>query len=137
MQKKLLRHDKVKEVYCKCGGTCNDKHCPCQKDNLSCGDGCRCSSDKCTNRIKRPDIRGFFLRDAAELEQMKLEYEHAKEVLDTLNSLVACDAAVSTTEEETLITFTGFCWRCHSTEHKANVLMPMMISTMAIMKRIV
>ena len=116
--KKLLRHDKVKEVYCKCGGTCNDKHCPCQKDNLSCGDGCRCSSDKCTNRIKRPDIRGFFLRDAAELEQMKLEYEHAKEVLDTLNSLVACDAAVSTTEEETLITFTGFCWRCHSTEHK-------------------
>ena len=41
-----------------------------------------------------------------------------KEVLDTLNSLVACDAAVSTTEEETLITFTGFCWRCHSTEHK-------------------
>jgi len=51
------------------------------------------------------------------LEQKKLEYEHVKEVLDTLNSLVACDAAVSTTEEETLITFTGFCWRCHSTEH--------------------
>ena len=43
---------------------------------------------------------------------------HNKEVLDTLNSLVARDAAVSTTEEETLITFTGFCWRCHSTEHK-------------------
>jgi len=42
---------------------------------------------------------------------------HNKEVLDTLNSLVARDAAVSTTEEETLITFTGFCWRCHSTEH--------------------
>ena len=48
-------------VGCKCGGICNDKHCPCQKDNLSCGDGCRCSSDKCMNRIKRPDIRGFFL----------------------------------------------------------------------------
>ena len=58
---KILRHNKVKEVYCKCGGICNDKHCPCQKDNLSCGDGCRCSSDKCMNRIKRPDIRGFFL----------------------------------------------------------------------------
>ena len=54
------------------------------------------------------------------LEQKKLEYKllrHNKEVLDTLNSLVECDAAVSTTEEETLITFTGFCWRCHSTEH--------------------
>ena len=38
---------------------------------------------------------------------------HNKEVLDTLNSLIA----QSTTEEETLITFTGFCWRCHSTEH--------------------
>ena len=48
---------------------------------------------------------------------LKLQYEHAKEVIDTFNSLVACDAAVSTTEEETLITFTGFCWRCHSTEH--------------------
>ena len=34
------------------------------------------------------------------LEQKKLEYEHAKEVIDTFNSLVACDAAVSTTEEE-------------------------------------
>ena len=48
-------------VGCKCGGICNDKHCPCQKDNLLCGDGCGCSSDKCMNRIKRPDIRGFFL----------------------------------------------------------------------------
>jgi len=48
-------------VGCKCGGICNDKHCPCQKDNLSCGDGCGCSSDECMNRIKRPDIRGFFL----------------------------------------------------------------------------
>ena len=47
----------------------------------------------------------------------KLLRRHNKEVLDQLNSLVACDAAVSTTEEETLITFTGFCWRCHSTEH--------------------
>ena len=31
---------------------------------------------------------------------LKLQYEHAKEVIDTFNSLVACDAAVSTTEEE-------------------------------------
>ena len=55
-------------VGCKCGGICNDKHCPCQKDNLSCGDGCECSSDKCMNRQKRPDIRGFFLPPSKKLK---------------------------------------------------------------------
>jgi len=41
---------------CKCSGTCNTKHCPCQKDNSSCGAHCGCSSDKCKNRKKRPNI---------------------------------------------------------------------------------
>ena len=41
---------------CKCPGTCNTKHCPCQKDNSSCGAHCGCSSDKCMNRKKRPNI---------------------------------------------------------------------------------
>jgi len=41
---------------CKCPGTCNTKHCPCQKDNSSCGAHCGCSSDKCKNRKKRPNI---------------------------------------------------------------------------------
>ena len=39
--------------------------------------------------------------EKAAKKALKLQYEHAKEVIDTFNSLVACaDAAVSTTEEE-------------------------------------
>ena len=39
---------------CKRPGACNNKHCPCQKDNSSCGAHCGCSSDKCKNRKRRP-----------------------------------------------------------------------------------
>ena len=43
-------------VSCNCPRICNSKHCPCQKDNSSCGAHCGCSSDKCKNRKKRPNI---------------------------------------------------------------------------------
>ena len=45
---------------CKCPGTCSTNHCPCQKGNSSCGADCGCSSDKCKNREKRPNILNFF-----------------------------------------------------------------------------
>ena len=34
------------------------------------------------------------------------------------SAAVATTASFDTHGKETLITFTGFCWRCHSTEHK-------------------
>ena len=43
----------------------------------------------------------------------KIIFDVSEPDMSITNSLIA----PSTTEEETLITFTGFCWRCHSTEH--------------------
>ena len=43
----------------------------------------------------------------------KIIFDVSEPDMSITNSLIA----QSTTEEETLITFTGFCWRCNSTEH--------------------
>ena len=87
-------------VGCKCGGICNDKHCPCQKDNLSCGDGCGCSSDKCMNRIKRPDIRGFFLPPSKKQKvSSPLISESSNNIEDEVN--INCSTSTEGTSQDT------------------------------------
>ena len=177
---------------CKRPGACNNKHCPCQKDNSSCGAHCGCSSQPETlkknhpsspvsppktqkkkmkklpssldpeqeKKRKSPSIddmlgrmhQGFstygetdFDKEIAlgegttaiaedtqvgeESPTSRAAY-HPQDINDAEaiassdnhdhpgSAAVATAASCDINAKETLITFTGSCWVCHSTEHK-------------------
>ena len=99
-------------VGCKCGGICNDKHCPCQKDNLSCGDGCGCSSDKCMNRIKRPDIRGFFLPPSKKPKPSSLLISESSNNIEDEDNDINCSTSTEGTSQDTSKKINDTSYKC-------------------------